>query len=86
MREHDVTQVHRLVRAEADAARRDERRLHETRDRALDRADRREWAERKFVVGGETRWQETLGEETPRHGRRRFVYDPKTDRVVEITD
>lgn len=57
--------------------------LSSARDRALDRADRREWAQRKFVVGGETRWQETQSN-TLGYGHRRFVYDPKTDRVVEI--
>lgn len=65
------------------AAQAEEKILSFTRDRALDRADRREWADKKFVVGGEFRWQETLSEARG-YGRRRYVYDPKTDRVVEI--
>lgn len=65
------------------AAKAEEKTLETSRNRALDRADRREWAQKKFVVGGEFRWQETLSEARG-HGRRRFVYDPKTDRVVEI--
>lgn len=67
-------------RLEAQA---DVTKLSNARDRALDRADRREWAQKKFAVGGESRWFETLNE-SHGHGRRRFVYDPKTDRVVEI--
>jgi hypothetical protein len=83
MREHEIGQVHREVRREADAHRTEERQLDAARERALDRADRREWAERKFAVGGETRWQETMSEPR-RHGRRRFVFDPLLDAVVEI--
>ncbi len=69
---------------ERHAARTDDNKLSSARDRALDRADRREWSQRKFAVGGEFRWQETQSN-TLGHGLRRFVYDPKTDRVVEIT-
>jgi hypothetical protein len=69
---------------ERRAAQTDARTLDSARGRALDRADRREWAERKFAVGGEFRWQETVSE-PKQHGRRRFVYDPISDRVVEIS-
>lgn len=84
MREHDVKQIHTQVRQEAQSHRADERKLDDARGRAMDRADRREWAQKKFAVGGEFRWKETQSN-TLGHGRRRFVYDPKTDRVVEIT-
>lgn len=83
MSDHEVSQVHREVRQAGDEHRADVRRLDVARERALDRADRREWAERKFAVGGEARWQETKSE--PRQiGRRRFVFDPLLDAVVEI--
>jgi len=36
------------------------KKLDESRARALDRADRREYAQRKFKIGGESRWRETL--------------------------
>lgn len=66
------------------AALAEEKNLVSTRDRALDRADRREWSQKKFVVGGEFRWRETQSN-TLGYGHRRFVFDPKTDRVVEVT-
>lgn len=83
MREREVQHIHDAVRREGDAHRADEKTLTSARDRALERADRREWSQRKFAVGGEFRWQETVSEAKP-IGRRRFVYDPHTDRVVEI--
>ena len=65
------------------AAQADAQRLADKRISALDRAERREWAHKKYAVGGESRWQETVSAPRP-HGRRRFVYDPKADQVVEI--
>lgn len=52
-----------------------------TREAALERADRREWAHSR--LGSEHRWQETVTPTVP-STRRRFVYDPATDAVVEI--
>lgn len=83
MNERQIAAHHAEVKQAADAVRGDDRKLAQTRDRALDRADRREWAQKKFAVGGEFRWQETI-DESPRFGRRRFVYDPLTDTVKEI--
>jgi hypothetical protein len=83
MNEREITKHHLEVRHEADAMRAEDRKLSQTKDRTLDRADRREWAQKKFAVGGEFRWQETI-DESPRFGRRRFVYDPLTDTVKEI--
>jgi hypothetical protein len=68
---------------ERHAAQSEDRNLDAVRGRALDRADRREWSQKKFAVGGEFRWQETVSQ-PKQHGRRRFVYDPASDRVVEI--
>jgi len=68
---------------ERHAARADDSKLTAARDRALERADRREWSQRKFAIGGEFRWQETVSEPKT-HGRRRYVYDPTTQSVVEI--
>lgn len=83
MNEREIAAHHADVRQQADAQRADDRKLSATRDRTLDRAERREWAQRKYAVGGEFRWMETMSE-TPRHGRRRFVYDPITEQVKEI--
>lgn len=58
--EHEITRIHQEVRREADAAKSDTKKLDEARNRALDRADRREYAQRKFKVGGERRWRETF--------------------------
>jgi hypothetical protein len=59
MNEQQIDKHHADVRQAADAARGDEKKLRESKDRTLDRADRREWAQRKFKVGGESRWRET---------------------------
>jgi hypothetical protein len=83
MNEREIDKHHADVRQAANAVRGDEKKLLDARDRTLDRAERREWAAKRFVVGGEYRWQETI-DESPRYGRRRFVYDPTTDQVKEI--
>lgn len=60
MNERQIDKHHADVKQHADAARGDEKKLSQSRDRALERADRREYAQRKFKVGGERRWRETL--------------------------
>jgi hypothetical protein len=83
MRESEISAHHADVKQQADLQRADNRKLDSSRERALDWADRREWAQKKYAIGGELRWQETVSE-TPRHGRRRFVFDPITEQVKEI--
>jgi hypothetical protein len=54
--EHEIKKHHEDAKRVADQVRNDQRKLDQSRDRALDRADRREWAHR--TRGDERRWRE----------------------------
>ena len=54
--EHEIKEHHRDVKQAADEVRSEQKKLEQTRDRALDRADRREWAHKRR--GDERRWRE----------------------------
>lgn len=54
--EHQIAQHHADAKRIADQVRAEEKKLAESRDRALDRADRREWAHKRR--GDERRWRE----------------------------
>lgn len=56
MTERQIAEHHADVKRVADRVRADEKKLTESRDRALDRADRREWAHKRR--GDERRWRE----------------------------
>lgn len=79
----DLAVERSLSRAKEWGVKRERERLKVkgTREAALERADRREWAHSR--LGSEHRWQETVQATVP-SVRRRFVYDPATDAVVEV--
>ena len=54
--EHEITKHHQDVKNVADQVRGERKALDQARDRALDRADRREWAHKRR--GDERRWRE----------------------------
>jgi hypothetical protein len=70
------------ARVWAEQKRASEKKVKGTREAALERADRREWAHAR--LGDEHRWQETVTRSMPA-GTRRFVYDEAQGCVVEIT-
>ena len=56
MSDREIDKHRAEVKAEAAVAKADRKKLDESRDRALDRADRREWAHKRR--GDERRWRE----------------------------